>query len=97
MQRGWHYISTNTHALAAPIPDSDRAFVKSHLLALLVTANSRPLRVQVAACLKTIITYDFPSDWPTLVDDILTLLNSSEQRSIYGGCFALLELVKSNR
>lgn len=95
--RAWHVDASNPRVDAAPIPEPDRVFIKSHVLALLVTANSRPLRVQVASSLKTIITHDFPENWPTLLDDILTLLNSGDQRSIYGGCFALLELVKSMR
>lgn len=95
--RAWHVEANVTRVDAHPIPEPDRAFIKSHILALLVTANSRPLRVQVASSLKTIITHDFPANWPTLLDEVLTLLNSGDQRSIYGGCFALLELVKSMR
>lgn len=95
--RAWHVDSTTARVDATPIPQSDRTFIKSHILALLVAAATRPLRVQLTSSLKTIITYDFPSEWPTLLDEILALLNSGDQRSIYGGCFALLELVKSMR
>lgn len=95
--RAWNVDPAHPRADAAPIPPSDRAFIKSNILALLVAAGTRPLRVQIAASLKTIITYDFPAEWPTLLDDILALLHSGDERSIYGGCFALLELVKSAR
>lgn len=95
--RAWHVDSATIRVDAALIPQPDRAFIKSNILSLLVAAATRPLRVQIASSLKTIITYDFPSEWPTLVDEILALLTSGDQRSIYGGCFVLLELVKSMR
>lgn len=95
--RAWHVDSATTRVDAAPIPQSDRAFIKSHILALLVAAGTRPLRVQIASSLKIVITHDFPTEWPTLLNEILALLTSGDQRSIYGGCFGLLELVKSMR
>jgi hypothetical protein len=63
----------------------------------LVAAPSRLLQVQLAALLKVIITYEFPDSWPNLIDDILAMIRSGDQRAVYGGCFAILEVVKSAR
>jgi importin-7 len=82
---------------AAPIPESDRVFLKQNILPLLVASTTRSIRVQLASCFKTVLSHDFPDNWPGIVDDIMTLLQRGEQRSVYGGCLALLELVRSVR
>ncbi|KAF9516474.1 hypothetical protein BS47DRAFT_1340813 [Hydnum rufescens UP504] len=82
---------------AAPIPESDRIFLKQNILPLLVASTTRSIRVQLASCFKTVLSHDFPDNWPGIVDDIMTLLQRGDQRSVYGGCLALLELIRSVR
>lgn len=96
IERSWNTDSSRPRPDSSPIPESDRVFIKSHILPLLVAACARPLRLQIAAAMKTVITYDFPDQWPNLLDEIIALLHGDE-KSIYGGSFALLELVKSAR
>lgn len=96
VSRAWH-ITPERETTVKPISDAEKAFIKSHILQLLVAAPSRPLQVQLAALLKVIITHEFPDNWPTLIDDILGMIRSGDHRAIYGGCFAILEVVKSAR
>lgn len=97
ISRAWYLNVANPKPDTAPIADSDRAFVKQNILALIVASQSRPLQAQLAAAFKTILTHDFPDKWPTVVNDVISLLQSESQPSVYGGCIALLEVIRSTR
>ncbi|KAG8996957.1 hypothetical protein FRB90_012609 [Tulasnella sp. 427] len=80
-----------------PIPSSDRVAVKHGIVPLLVSAPSRPIRVQFAAIVKAIITEDFPAQWPELLPTTATLLNSEDLAAVYGGLLIVLEITKAYR
>ncbi|KAF8576887.1 ARM repeat-containing protein [Ramaria rubella] len=80
-----------------PVLPSDRQALKSGIIPLLIASPSRPIKVQIAHSLKSIVSSDFPSQWPTLLDDTKRLLNSSEIREVETGLTVLLEIVKAFR
>ncbi len=97
ISRAWYLDVASPRPDTAPIADYDRAFVRQNILALIVASHSRPLQAQLAAAFKTILTQDFPDKWPSVVNDVLSLLQSETQPSVYGGCIALLEVIRSTR
>ncbi|KAF5381241.1 hypothetical protein D9757_007902 [Collybiopsis confluens] len=80
-----------------PIPQSDRAALKTHILPLLAASPSRSINLQLASALKNIIAHDFPDKWPGLIDEIKRLLTSGEIREVHAGCVAALEAVRAFR
>ena len=51
-------------------------------------------RVQLTSTLNTILTNDFPDNWPNFVSELERLLTSSDFRLVYVGLLALREVVK---
>jgi importin-7 len=80
-----------------PVSPSDRAALKSGLLQLLVSATSRPLRVQLANVLRSIIFRDFPEEWPGYLENVVALLSSQNPQEVYVGLMATVEPIKAFR
>lgn len=51
-------------------------------------------RVQLTSTLNTILTNDFPDNWPNFVSELERLLTSTDVRLVYVGLLALREVVK---
>ncbi|KAF9257153.1 ARM repeat-containing protein [Marasmius fiardii PR-910] len=81
----------------SPLPQSDKNAIRSNILQLISQSPSRSISLQLASALKNIISQDFPDKWPGLLDDIKSLLGSSEIRQVHAGCVAALETVKAFR
>lgn len=95
VERSWLIDSTKPDT--SPVPPSDRAALKSGLLQLLVSATSRPLRVQLAHVLRSIISRDFPAEWPGYVEQVVALLSSSKPQEVYAGLVGTVEPIKAFR
>ena len=80
----------------APIPEDDRAAVRGSILSTIAVVPTA-LRVHIASSIHSIARYDFPEQWPTLLDEINKLLASAQEADIYAGVRALLETVRSFR
>ncbi|KAI8359819.1 armadillo-type protein [Blakeslea trispora] len=76
-----------------PINNEDRNMVKQTILQALVTAPNQ-VQVQLTSTLNTILTNDFPDNWPNFVSELERLLTSSDFRLVYVGLLALREVVK---
>lgn len=50
--------------------------------------------MQLAASLNSILTTDFPGNWPTFINELETFMISEEIRIVYVGLIALREVVK---
>ncbi|KDQ15134.1 hypothetical protein BOTBODRAFT_32118 [Botryobasidium botryosum FD-172 SS1] len=97
VQRAYFIDPARPRPDQTPIPTSDRAAIKESILSLIITAPSRPIRVQLASCLKTLVSNDFPEQWPGLLDNVTSLFSSEDMRSVYGGLVAHLEIIKACR
>lgn len=89
--------STTRRADLSPVPETDRVELRANILPLLAAAPSRNITVQLAATLKTIISHDFPDQWPNLLADIKLKLNSNDIRQVHAGCVATVETVRAFR
>ncbi|KAI9486221.1 MAG: armadillo-type protein [Benjaminiella poitrasii] len=78
---------------AVPINNDDRNMVKQTILQALVTAPNQ-VQVQLTSTLNTILTNDFPDNWPNFISELERLLTSTDVRLIYVGLLALREVVK---
>ncbi|PVF92855.1 ARM repeat-containing protein [Serendipita vermifera] len=97
IERGYVVGPESQKADRVPVSASDRAALKSGLLQLLVSATSRPLRLQLASVLRSIITSDFPDEWPGYTDTVVTLLSSQNPQEVFAGLIATCEPIKAFR
>ncbi|MCO5568289.1 hypothetical protein L7F22_021988 [Adiantum nelumboides] len=75
------------------VPEGDMSLVRQNLLEALVHAPPI-IRVQLGDGLKTVINYDYPEKWQSLLSNIDTNLKSQDQRRIYGALYALRILTR---
>ena len=83
-----------------PIPPSDRQALKTNLLPLLaaVAADGETgIQQQIEASLSKVIECDFPNDWPTLIDEIVILLDSGNEGQVEAGLRATCEIERGFR
>lgn len=97
LSRSYHIDPSEPKPDQSPIPPSDRLAIKQHIIPLLISAPSRLIRVQLTACIKTLVTNDFPEQWPELLDTVVNLLQSDDLATVYGALLVNLEIFKSYR
>ncbi|KAG8935091.1 hypothetical protein FRC03_002380 [Tulasnella sp. 419] len=95
VQKSYQITSSDGKSDQAPIPPSDRVAIKQSILPLLVAAPSRAIRVQLAACVKSLVASDFPEEWPELLDTVVGLISSDDLATVYGGLVVNLEIIKA--
>lgn len=76
---------------------ADRAALKSGLLRVLVSATSRPLRLQLSSILRSIVSRDFPAEWPGYLENVVALLSSQNRQEVFVGLIATVEPIKAFR
>jgi hypothetical protein len=80
------------------IAESEREALRINILPLLAASPSRSISLQLANTLRTIVAHDFPANrWRSLVNEIKTLLTSSNVSNVHAGCLAALEAVRAFR
>lgn len=89
-----------TKAPYTAIPPSDRQSIKTNILPLLaaVAADGETgIQQQIEATLAKVIECDFPNDWPTLIDEIVILLDSGNEGQVEAGLRATCEIERGFR
>ncbi|KAG2225799.1 hypothetical protein INT45_007043 [Circinella minor] len=89
MNKAWD----RSNDAATPINEDDRNMVKQSILQALLRAPSA-VQVQLSTCLNTILSNDFPDQWPDFVNEIQNFLSSTDVKMVYTALLALRELVK---
>ncbi|KAF8956524.1 armadillo-type protein [Flammula alnicola] len=79
------------------IAPSEREALRIDVLPLLAATPSKSIALQLANTLKSIVAFDFPSRWPTLVAEIKHLLVSNDIKEVHAGCIGTLEAVRAFR
>lgn len=79
------------------IAASEREALRINILPLLAASPSRSISLQLASTLRSIVSYDFPTKWPSLIAEIQTLLTSGNVSKVHAGCLAALEAVRAFR
>ncbi|KAG9003232.1 hypothetical protein FRB94_007759 [Tulasnella sp. JGI-2019a] len=97
VSRSYHIDPAEPKPDQAPIPATDRLAIKQNIIPLLIAAPSRLIRVQLTACIKILVTNDFPEQWPDLLSTVVKLLSSDDLATVYGGLLVNLEIFKSYR
>ncbi|KAI9283549.1 armadillo-type protein [Umbelopsis sp. AD052] len=77
----------------SPIDPAERVVIKEQLLNVM-TKVPQAVKVQLTASLNTILTSDFPDQWPDLVHQLQASLTSQNADTVYVGLLALKEVVK---
>ncbi|TVY65558.1 putative importin, partial [Lachnellula suecica] len=76
-----------------PISADEKQRFRDRLLPAL--ASSPPqIRQQLVPVLQKILQYDFPEEWPTIVDTTVQLLNQNDATSIFAGLQCLLAICR---
>ncbi|KAH8551815.1 armadillo-type protein [Umbelopsis sp. PMI_123] len=91
ISKAWDTSKLNT--VVSPIEPAERVVIKEQLLDVM-TKTPQAVKVQLTASLNTILTYDFPGQWPDLVHQLQASLTSQNVDTVYVGLLALRELVK---
>ncbi|KAG6813019.1 hypothetical protein H0H92_014757 [Tricholoma furcatifolium] len=79
------------------IANSDREALRTNILRLLANSPSRSISLQLANALKNIVAHDFPERWPSFIQEVKNLLNSSNVHEVHAGCIAALEGIRAFR
>ena len=90
-------LETSRRPDQAVIVPSEREAIRINILPLISAAPSNAIAVQLANTLKSVVSFDFPSKWPSLVDEIKRLLTSNNIKEVHAGCVATLEAVRAFR
>ncbi|EON65354.1 hypothetical protein W97_04592 [Coniosporium apollinis CBS 100218] len=96
ISKGWLSAEDIPQAQAKPIPEEERAVVRSRIVPVLVTA-SPPVRAQLIPTLQKILASDFPQKWPDFLDLTVQLLSSSDANSVFAGVQCLLTICRIYR
>jgi hypothetical protein len=97
VQTSYHIDAANRRPDQTPIATSDREALKSSILRLLAASPSRGITLQLANTLKTLVSRDFPDNWPDILDNVKIMLQSGDIREVGAGCVAALECVRAFR
>ncbi|KAL0249149.1 hypothetical protein GEMRC1_004382 [Eukaryota sp. GEM-RC1] len=62
---------------------SDRSYIKEHIVKLMLSVNEL-IRLQLSDAIATIADSDYPSDWPTLRDELVTYFSSTNPNHFLG-------------
>ncbi|KAI9492090.1 armadillo-type protein [Zychaea mexicana] len=89
MNKAWD----RSNEVANPINEDDRNMVKQSIMQALLRAPSA-VQVQLSSCLNTILSNDFPDQWPNFVNDVQSFLASTDVKMVYVALLALREVVK---
>lgn len=92
VQRGWQPYRDSDDGVD---PD-EKPYVRERLLPALAGADHR-LRRQLVPVLETIVTADFPQQWPTLIDQALQLLYTPTMPSAYTGLLIFAKVCATYR
>ncbi|WFD34197.1 Nonsense-mediated mRNA decay protein 5 [Malassezia cuniculi] len=96
ISRAWDIPEGRTRDGATRVPEEDRSVVRNVLLPTIASVPEN-IRVHVASALYTVARCDYPTAWPTLLDDIVALLGSGQPQQVYAGARALLEVIRGFR
>jgi importin-7 len=78
------------------INDEEKAAIRQRIVHVLV-ASPPPIRAQLIPTIQKILSYDFPSQWPTFLDFTLQLLGANDASSVSAGVQCLLAICRVYR
>lgn len=76
----------------AALSGEDKALVRGHIIRVLAGAD-RMIQKQLFAALPTIISADFPENWPTVLEEVGKLIHSSQPAQVVVGLKVFVALV----
>eukprot|EP00698_Gefionella_okellyi_P015174 TRINITY_DN4277_c0_g1_i1.p1 TRINITY_DN4277_c0_g1~~TRINITY_DN4277_c0_g1_i1.p1 ORF type:complete len:911 (-),score=249.25 TRINITY_DN4277_c0_g1_i1:513-3209(-) len=77
----------------SPFAASEKQLVRDNILPIMVQAPQL-IRIQTALIIKNIAEDDFPENWPTLLPQILQLVQSPDAGTVFSGLWALRMVFK---
>ncbi|KAI8976256.1 armadillo-type protein [Pilobolus umbonatus] len=87
------YFKNRVRRVWDTLNEGDKKVIKEHILSAFINALA-PVQVQLTASLFTILSNDFPQQWPSFMQELERYLISDDVRLVYVGLLALREVVK---
>lgn len=82
------------------LDNDERPIIRERLLQSIIKLD-RILRNQLLPALSLIVKYDYPSNWPELMEHIMNLINASSEsgdfNSLYVGIYSFAEICRNYR
>ncbi|OMJ21749.1 putative importin [Smittium culicis] len=78
------------------VSEQDQTYVKAEILSIMVKTPSN-IQSQLQSSIATILSHDFPDNWPDFGPKVYGLLNSNDVNSTKVGLLSLLELTQLYR
>lgn len=76
------------------LDSQDKEIVRQNILHALHATSNRQIIKQYVRCITTMARFDYPEQWPQLLDDILKYLNQQDEKSVVTGLYGLKGLCK---
>mmetsp|Transcript_10627 Transcript_10627/g.17732 ORF Transcript_10627/g.17732 Transcript_10627/m.17732 type:complete len:1091 (+) Transcript_10627:18-3290(+) len=80
---------------AVMIDNTERAFIRQHLIDAVVACQNDKVRTQLLVAFKTILIEDFPEIWPEAANQVIEKVQNLNPDNIVGVLQALRQLMKS--
>jgi len=71
--------------------------MQEHILGATKASNDMPILKHYMQALNEMAKVDFPSNWPSLMDQITSYLSDADEKGVHTGLVALKSLVKKYR
>jgi len=72
--------------------DAEKAEIR-HIIAPLLADPSNKIRTAVAMCIGKIGVHDWPTEWPSLLDDLMKCINNPTNFNLFSGAIRCLEIL----
>lgn len=76
------------------IQDEDKDYIRSNIMSMLLNVTNSSVRSQLTYAVECIVRIDFPEKWPSLIMEVKTFIDSSEESKIVTGLEALKSICK---
>lgn len=83
----------DTNAANQPLQANERAALRPQLVRL-VAASPPLLRKHFALAARAVAAVDFPTHWPTLIEEIGLTLSSEDENTRFGGLLVMRHVLK---
>ena len=83
--------STRTYPLVSP---QEKLAIRNGIIPLLLNEHDNPIRVTITETIRVISEFDYPSNWPDLIQGLLAGVTSNNILHMYNSLLALRKVMK---
>jgi hypothetical protein len=76
-----------------PLSDQDKSPIRQAIIGAIVH-SPEAIRIHLCSCVQFIMKHDYPDKWPTLLDELVHLLHTSDGSNWLGALLVIHKLAK---